>query len=135
MMHHKAILAMLPGSEEEIDEDKVIGWTYMGSHNLTQAAWGNISQPKAGGDPQCTIGNWELGLILPLRKKDLNESQRKKESHQLAANVITWQRPVEKYRSGDIPWVSVKTHSICTTCILTMMPTFPGSIQPMILPL
>lgn len=52
MMHHKAIVALQPGAEEETEDDKPIGWTYMGSHNLTQAAWGNISQPRAGTEPQ-----------------------------------------------------------------------------------
>jgi hypothetical protein len=52
MMHHKAILALQANAEEEEDAAKIIGWAYMGSHNLTQAAWGNISQPRAGAEPQ-----------------------------------------------------------------------------------
>ncbi|UZJ56653.1 hypothetical protein CBS101457_005973 [Exobasidium rhododendri] len=106
MMHHKAIIALWP--EVEKSGEDVIGWAYMGSHNLTQAAWGNISQAKAGAEPQCGIGNWELGVVMPLRRSDLRESQRLEESEQMAANIITWQRPVEKYRPDDIPWVRLQ---------------------------
>ena len=53
MMHHKAILALKAGAEETPEqEDEVLGWAYMGSHNLTQAAWGNISQTKGSTEPQ-----------------------------------------------------------------------------------
>lgn len=52
MMHHKAVLTLMDGAENEKDSEKVVGWAYMGSHNLTQAAWGNISLSKSGGDPQ-----------------------------------------------------------------------------------
>jgi tyrosyl-DNA phosphodiesterase-1 len=104
MMHHKAILALPTSFKKEQDEHEVLGWAYMGSHNLTQAAWGNLSQAKAGGETQCTIGNWELGIVVPIRQKDLDESQQKGESQCMGANIVTWQRPVEKYRAGDIPW-------------------------------
>ena len=43
---------------------------------------------------------------MPLRRRDLDESQRMSESARMAANIITWQRPAEKYRAGDVPWVS-----------------------------
>lgn len=53
MMHHKALLALQVGAEsKQGNGDANIGWAYMGSHNLTQAAWGNISQAKGGSEPQ-----------------------------------------------------------------------------------
>jgi tyrosyl-DNA phosphodiesterase-1 len=128
MMHHKAILAITEGADvvewstppasqrtkqttlgqkegptnTEIGESDIIGWAYMGSHNLTQAAWGSITQPKqTNSPPQMTIGNWELGIVVPVRKADL-EQDRHVDS--MAANIITWKRPCEPYRPGDVPW-------------------------------
>ena len=108
MMHHKAIIAIKKGSEQIScsdggNENDIAGWAYMGSHNLTQAAWGNISLGKKGGEVQLSINNWELGIIVPMRLNDLQESQ-KPLSDNMKANIITWKRPVEKYKEGDVPW-------------------------------
>ena len=114
MMHHKSLLALLPdiergdGGSDHIDDEEVVGWIYMGSHNLTQAAWGNISSASASTLPQLTCQNWELGLVLPFRRRDL-----KADSTSDAAKIVTWKRPVEKYQDGDVPWVSRRGQSAC----------------------
>lgn len=106
-MHHKSLLALLPdigredGGSDHIDNEEIVGWIYMGSHNLTQAAWGNISSASASAPPQLTCQNWELGLVLPFRRRDL-----KADATSDAAKIVTWKRPVEKYQDGDVPWVS-----------------------------
>lgn len=107
MMHHKAILAIRQAAEQNAYTDSrdsnVVGWAYMGSHNLTQAAWGNISSPKQGSEPQMSINNWELGIVVPLRAKDMAQFN-KPEPDSMAANIVTWRRPVHRYANGDIPW-------------------------------
>ncbi|MCO5555749.1 hypothetical protein L7F22_009294 [Adiantum nelumboides] len=104
MMHHKAIVAIKKGASIAKEKsEEVIGWAYMGSHNLTQAAWGNISSGKKGGEVQLSINNWELGIVVPMRSKDLHESQSPLPGS-MKANIITWKRPVEKYKDEDVPW-------------------------------
>lgn len=106
MMHHKAILALQPDADDAgIAPDTVVGWAYMGSHNLTQAAWGNISAVKGSNEVQMSSGNWELGVVVPLRRSDLLQSQSAAtRMPSLAANIITWKRPVERYAPGDVPF-------------------------------
>ncbi|PWN32106.1 phospholipase D/nuclease [Meira miltonrushii] len=105
MMHHKAIVAIKKGCEQASpsDENEIIGWAYMGSHNLTQAAWGNISSGKKGGEVQLSINNWELGVVVPMCLNDLHESQ-KPLPEGMKANIITWKRPAQKYKEEDVPW-------------------------------
>lgn len=105
MMHHKAIVAIKKGCEyaAHSDEKDLVGWAYMGSHNLTQAAWGNISSGKKGGEVQLSINNWELGVVVPISSNDLKESQQYLPEN-MKASIITWKRPVEKYKESDVPW-------------------------------
>lgn len=112
MMHHKAILTIQKGidpaydsvkDDEKMEEREIVGWAYMGSHNLTQAAWGNISSSKKGGEVQLSINNWELGIVVPMRLNDLRQSQNPL-PESMKANIITWKRPVEKYGNDDVPW-------------------------------
>lgn len=37
------------------------GWTYLGSHNLTQAAWGTLRHPSRDA---VWMRNWELGVVF-----------------------------------------------------------------------
>lgn len=126
MMHHKALLALTPDAElldgqtvadnsaqKAQETEPIVGWAYMGSHNLTQAAWGNISSAKGPGNVvQMSSSNWELGIVVPVRRHDLRESQSScAGSASLTANIITWKRPVQRYAAGDVPWVSRRRHS------------------------
>lgn len=64
------------------------------TNDSSLAAWGRYSNDKGSLD----VANHELGVVLPIRGKDL-EGQ--------INRMITWQRPVARYRPDDEPWVSV----------------------------
>ncbi|KAF7345486.1 hypothetical protein MVEN_01567100 [Mycena venus] len=66
------------------------GWMYVGSHNFTQPAWGNLS--GSADAPVLNVKNHELGVVVPLRSLDeLN-------------TACAWERPLEKYVAGDTAW-------------------------------
>ncbi|CCM05286.1 uncharacterized protein FIBRA_07498 [Fibroporia radiculosa] len=78
--------------DPESDQEKLIGWLYVGSHNFTPSAWGTLS--GSAFNPTLNITNYELGIVLPLR------------SEEEANRMVCWERPPKKYAHGkDEPWI------------------------------
>mmetsp|Transcript_130160 Transcript_130160/g.278145 ORF Transcript_130160/g.278145 Transcript_130160/m.278145 type:complete len:760 (+) Transcript_130160:50-2329(+) len=46
------------------------GWTYLGSHNLTQAAWGTLRYPSRDA---VWMSNWELGVVTGTGRPSEND--------------------------------------------------------------
>ncbi|KAJ7691949.1 tyrosyl-DNA phosphodiesterase-domain-containing protein [Mycena rosella] len=103
LMHTKVIVHflanMIIGSftpnedaeEEEQQSSDAAGWMYVGSHNFTSPAWGNLSGSAAA--PVLNVNNFELGVVVPLKtEKELD-------------NASAWKRPPRKYAAKDLPWV------------------------------
>ena len=82
------------------DEDKLVGWLYVGSHNFTPSAWGTLS--GSAFNPVLNVTNYELGVVLPLRTKE--EADR----------FACYERPLKKYASGASPWVSPHLEQWCS---------------------
>ncbi|CAO1633675.1 unnamed protein product [Parajaminaea phylloscopi] len=100
LMHQKGLLGLNRGVEGNGDPSEVVGFALMSSANFTSAAWGNISQSPSG-DLQMTSSNWELGVLFPLQRRDL-EPQSELSTH--ARSSICWRRPPEPYGETDAPW-------------------------------
>ncbi|KAJ3187384.1 hypothetical protein HDU85_006672 [Gaertneriomyces sp. JEL0708] len=77
---------------EACDVKDADGWCYLGSHNMTAAAWG--SRVKEG----WKIANWELGVVLPCRAiaQSIDTDEGKKIS-------VPWATPLKVYEAGDKP--------------------------------
>ena len=94
---------------------KPFGFLYVGSHNWSVtkllrrrstkltfpsplcsslAAWGRYSEKTT----YLGVDNHELGVLIPLRSENPELE---------AAKMITWERPVRLYGTGDMPWVSL----------------------------
>lgn len=41
-------------------------WVYVGSANLSEAAWGRQSELKSGKPGKLSINNWESGVVVPV---------------------------------------------------------------------
>lgn len=118
-------------SEPEVQEVKpdydmsLIGWLYIGSHNFTPSAWGNLSGTSFTPimnvrqftfDWVCVllfdcflkIVNYELGVVIPL--KDPKEVQ----------EHSSWVRPPRVYSSEDQPWV-------CSRCSVRVFRIYDAS--------
>ncbi|GAA5886232.1 hypothetical protein JCM5296_003529 [Sporobolomyces johnsonii] len=99
--HTKMILAMRKVNPEAPSRssfpEQHEGWLYLGSHNFTASAWGNL-QNGAGG-PQLVINNYELGVVIPIRADSAQELETK------ATELVTYRRPLAKYSAGDKPWM------------------------------
>ncbi|PVG00678.1 phospholipase D/nuclease [Serendipita vermifera] len=86
-------------SDEEVQivEPNAAGWLYVGSHNFTPSAWGNLSGSSF--TPIINIVNYELGVLIPLS----DDPQKAEEE---ANGLVSWKRPPRKYDlgRGDIAW-------------------------------
>ena len=94
--------------EVKMEQEDVVGYAYVGSHNFTPSAWGtlsgtgftpvlNVSVSAMRCRPNSNLGqvtNYELGLVFPL--KDEAEMDR----------VVCYERPPKRYGSRDRPWAS-----------------------------
>ncbi|KAF7345485.1 hypothetical protein MVEN_01567000 [Mycena venus] len=99
LMHTKMIIGSFTPKQKKNDTamstaEKLpsgpAGWMYVGSHNFTQAAWGNLS--GSADAPVLNVNNYELGVVVPLMSPDdLN-------------TMCAWERPPEKYAVGDTAW-------------------------------
>ncbi|KAJ7803173.1 hypothetical protein B0H14DRAFT_2889474 [Mycena olivaceomarginata] len=67
------------------------GWMYVGSHNFTAPAWGNLS--GSADAPVLNVNNYELGVVVPLMTpEEVNTAS-------------AWERPPSKYTADDGPWI------------------------------
>lgn len=90
LMHSKMILGVLDDKDSDVGKPK--GWLYVGSHNFTPSAWGNLS--GSGFTPNMNITNYELGIVMPL------------ESAAQGDDLACWKRPARPYIKGeDEPWM------------------------------
>ncbi|KAB5588884.1 Tyrosyl-DNA phosphodiesterase [Ceratobasidium theobromae] len=86
-----ALKGMLPDETES----KYKGWLYVGSHNFTPSAWGNLS--GSGFTPIMNLSNYELGIVMPL------------ESLAQGDQLACWKRPARPYVQGeDEPWMQTE---------------------------
>ncbi|KAJ7483429.1 tyrosyl-DNA phosphodiesterase-domain-containing protein [Mycena latifolia] len=93
LMHTKMIIGALSQNTEAMQEksSSAVGWMYVGSHNFTSPAWGNLSGSASA--PVLNVNNFELGVVVPLATlEDMNEAS-------------AWERPPRKYTKTDLPWI------------------------------
>ncbi|KAJ7262092.1 tyrosyl-DNA phosphodiesterase-domain-containing protein, partial [Mycena rebaudengoi] len=96
LMHTKMIIATTAQTEDENSDGNAnepspaAGWMYVGSHNFTAKAWGNLS--GSASSPILNVNNYELGVVIPLSTlSDIDKAS-------------VWERPAKKYDGADIPW-------------------------------
>lgn len=76
------------------EENKRQGWTYIGSHNFSQAAWGRLQKNAS----QLHISNYEIGVLI------MRPSQN-----------LPFVVPPAHYTQNDEPWIYEK-HSKPSKC-------------------
>lgn len=78
---------------------------YLGSHNFSSAAWGTpafySSKSKKMGIKTDGVNNYEMGVMI---KGERIEGMLEKGSKW--HDIVTWERPVERFAEDDVPWVS-----------------------------
>ncbi|KAG8908766.1 hypothetical protein FRB99_003004 [Tulasnella sp. 403] len=83
-----------PSKSKDADAD-VGGWCYIGSHNFSASAWGNLS--GSADHPVLNVSNYEMGILFTLPLENTED---------MATDVACWERPPEKYRPNvDLPWM------------------------------
>lgn len=69
LMHNK-LLFVRPQSSDEAQPSTSLGWTYIGSANCSESAWGRLTKDKVSKAPKLNCRNWECGVLLPLKRAD-----------------------------------------------------------------
>ncbi|KAJ7036605.1 tyrosyl-DNA phosphodiesterase-domain-containing protein [Mycena alexandri] len=97
LMHTKMVIGSFTQKRNTTaDPSDAAGWMYVGSHNFTAAAWGNLS--GSADAPVLNVNNYELGVVIPLRTVENVNS------------ASAWERPPRKYAANDIPWIQEENH-------------------------
>ncbi|KAG8161829.1 hypothetical protein KVR01_008816 [Diaporthe batatas] len=63
LSHSKLFFVRRPASG---DEGTRGGWAYLGSHNLSESAWGRLVKDRNTGQPKLNCRNWEAGVLIPV---------------------------------------------------------------------
>ncbi|KAJ7498142.1 tyrosyl-DNA phosphodiesterase-domain-containing protein [Mycena galericulata] len=90
LMHTKMIIGSFSKKRDVDQKPSPAGWMYVGSHNFTAAAWGNLTGSTMS--PVLNVNNFELGVVIRL------------ETDEDVKKASTWERPPRKYAAADLPW-------------------------------
>ncbi|KAJ7654592.1 tyrosyl-DNA phosphodiesterase-domain-containing protein [Mycena polygramma] len=95
LMHTKMIIGSFTQKNNATSAPSdTAGWMYVGSHNFTAPAWGNLS--GSADAPVLNVNNYELGVVVPLMTvEDVNTAS-------------AWERPPKKYTDDDLPWIQAE---------------------------
>ncbi|KAJ7663971.1 tyrosyl-DNA phosphodiesterase-domain-containing protein [Mycena polygramma] len=95
LMHTKMIIGSFTQKNNATSAPSdTAGWMYVGSHNFTAPAWGNLS--GSADAPVLNVNNYELGVVVPLMTvEDVNTAS-------------AWERPSKKYTDDDLPWIQAE---------------------------
>lgn len=55
-----------------------VAWAYVGSANMSESAWGKLSQDKKSSDWKTICRNWECGVLLPVPAAKIKEIEDEK---------------------------------------------------------
>ncbi|KAI9797749.1 MAG: hypothetical protein M1835_006921 [Candelina submexicana] len=69
LMHNKMLYARPQSSVNE----RCTPWAYVGSANLSESAWGRLSQDKVSKGPKLVCRNWECGVLVPIPASDVKQ--------------------------------------------------------------
>ncbi|ROW12109.1 hypothetical protein VMCG_00047 [Cytospora schulzeri] len=62
LLHSKIIFVRRPVSDTD---SSASAWAYVGSHNLSESAWGRLVKDRTTGQPKLNARNWECGVLIP----------------------------------------------------------------------
>lgn len=51
------------------------GWTYIGSANLSESAWGRLVKDRETKQPRLNCRNWECGVLVPIINERIDADQ------------------------------------------------------------
>lgn len=66
-MHNKLIYVRPAQELTAKNGEKVAGWVYLGSANLSESAWGKLVMDRSRKEVKINCRNWECGVVLPVR--------------------------------------------------------------------
>ncbi|KMP02196.1 hypothetical protein CISG_06197 [Coccidioides immitis RMSCC 3703] len=114
LMHSKTIFVR-PDNGKIIGDANTTayqGWTYVGSANLSESAWGRLVIDRSTTKPKLNCRNWECGVIIPIRdgkpsttEEDVRESSDDDIDRIFGGIVpVPMKVPAPKYGPGNGPW-------------------------------
>nr|KMM63835.1 hypothetical protein CPAG_00189 [Coccidioides posadasii RMSCC 3488] len=114
LMHSKTIFVR-PDNGKIIGDANTTayqGWTYVGSANLSESAWGRLVIDRSTTKPKLNCRNWECGVIIPIRdgKPSATEEDVRQSSDDDIDRIfggivpVPMKVPAPKYGPGNGPW-------------------------------
>ncbi|MCJ1463339.1 hypothetical protein MMC07_001946 [Pseudocyphellaria aurata] len=67
LMHNK-LLFVRESSRDERQPSTSLAWTYVGSANCSESAWGRLTKDKTSKAPRLNCRNWECGVLVSLNR-------------------------------------------------------------------
>ncbi|KAI9697925.1 MAG: hypothetical protein M1836_004277 [Candelina mexicana] len=69
----RAAGTMLFARPQSSINERCTPWAYVGSANLSESAWGRLSQDKVSKAPKLMCRNWECGVLVPIPASDVKQ--------------------------------------------------------------
>lgn len=71
LSHNKILLGRGTKLIDSISKrKKAVAWAYIGSHNLSESAWGRVTIDKTRKETKINCKNWECGVVMPVLLDD-----------------------------------------------------------------
>ncbi|KAF3770305.1 hypothetical protein M406DRAFT_33689 [Cryphonectria parasitica EP155] len=108
LMHSKVIYVQRPAAS--LVRGAAQGWAYVGSHNLSESAWGRLVKDRGTGEPKLNARNWECGVLVPTQETTSSSSSgTAQEAEKLemfrGAVPVPVELPAQPYHGNDRqPW-------------------------------
>lgn len=105
MSHSKIMLARGQRKAEGDDKGANVAWVYVGSHNLTESAWGSFTVDLRTKKPKMSIRNYECGVVVRVPEEQLGDWTGQVPDYDVFAGTIAipFVAPGARY-DGREPW-------------------------------
>ncbi|KAK8188753.1 tyrosyl-DNA phosphodiesterase-domain-containing protein [Phyllosticta capitalensis] len=105
LSHSKIMLARGQRKAEGDDKGANVAWVYVGSHNLTESAWGSFTVDLRTKKPKMSIRNYECGIVVRVPEEQLGDWTGRVPDYDVFAGTIAipFVAPGARY-NGREPW-------------------------------
>ncbi|KAL1964231.1 hypothetical protein VTN77DRAFT_7189 [Rasamsonia byssochlamydoides] len=123
LMHNKMLFARPETPIRLADGSVCEAWSYIGSANLSESAWGRLVQDRNTKEPKLNCRNWECGVLVPIirpapaspddRDSKIDDKERKNRDKAMDMDIedvfgdtvpVPMRVPARPYEADLKPW-------------------------------
>ncbi|KAJ5139305.1 uncharacterized protein N7515_004153 [Penicillium bovifimosum] len=98
LMHNKLLYAHPSTPIEMPDNKECRGWSYVGSANMSESAWGRLVKDTSTKGLKMNCRNWECGVIVPIITEKTDVSAQQEGKGKKSEGATSTPLPVEVYK-------------------------------------